>query len=88
MISDINSGKGSIGKLAKDPEFARKLDNTVTHLDSIIQSIDEGKGTIGQLVQNRSLYDHTDQTMNQAQQLVQSIRENPKKYLVIRLKVF
>ena len=88
LISDINSGKGSIGKLAKDPEFARKLDNTVTHLDSIIQSIDEGKGTIGQLVQNRSLYDHTDQTMNQAQQLVQSIRENPKKYLVIRLKVF
>jgi phospholipid/cholesterol/gamma-HCH transport system substrate-binding protein len=50
--------------------------------------VDEGKGSLGQLVQNRSLYDHTDQTMDQAQQLVKSIRENPKKYLVIHLKVF
>ena len=43
---------------------------------------------MGQLVQNRSLYDHADQTMDQAQQLVKAIRENPKKYLVIQLKVF
>jgi phospholipid/cholesterol/gamma-HCH transport system substrate-binding protein len=88
LISDINAGKGSIGKLAKDPALARKLDDTVTRLDSILQTIDEGRGTIGQLVQNRSLYDHTDQTMDQAQQLIKAIREDPKKYFVIRLKVF
>ena len=88
LLADINSGKGSIGKLAKDPEFARKLDDTVTRLDNILTGVDEGKGTIGQLMQNRSLYDHTDQTMDQAQQLVKSIRDNPKKYLVIRLKLF
>jgi phospholipid/cholesterol/gamma-HCH transport system substrate-binding protein len=39
-------------------------------------------------MQNRSLYDHTDQTMDQAQKLVKSIRDDPKKYLVIRLKIF
>jgi phospholipid/cholesterol/gamma-HCH transport system substrate-binding protein len=88
LLTDINSGKGSMGKLAKDPLFARKLDDTVTRLDSILQSIDEGKGTIGQLMQNRTLYDHTDQTMDQAQQLLKAIREDPKKYFVIRLKVF
>ena len=88
LLSDVNSGKGALGKLAKDPEFAKKLDDTVTRLDGILTSIDEGKGTIGQLMQNRSLYDHTDQTMDQAQQLVKSIRNDPKKYLVIRLKLF
>lgn len=88
LLADVNAGKGSIGKLAKDPEFAKKLDDTVTRLDGILTGIDEGKGTLGQLMQNRSLYDHTDQTMDQAQQLVKSIRDNPKKYLVIRLKVF
>ena len=88
LLADVNSGKGTIGKLAKDPEFAKKLDDTVTRLDNILTSVDEGKGTIGQLMQNRSLYDHTDQTMDQAQQLVKSIRNNPKKYLVIRLKLF
>jgi phospholipid/cholesterol/gamma-HCH transport system substrate-binding protein len=39
-------------------------------------------------MQNRSIFDHTDQTMDQAQQLVKAIRENPKKYLVIHLKLF
>lgn len=88
LMADINAGKGGIGKIAKDPAFAQKLDDTVTRLDNILKDVDEGKGSIGQLVQNRSLYDHADQTLDEAQQLVKGMRENPKKYLVIQLKVF
>jgi phospholipid/cholesterol/gamma-HCH transport system substrate-binding protein len=88
LVADINAGKGAMGKIAKDQAFAAKLDDTVTRLDNILKGVDEGKGTIGQLVQNRSLYDHADQTLDQAQLLVKSIREDPKKYLVIRLKLF
>ena len=88
LLAQINAGKGALGKLAKDPAFAQKLDDTVTHLDSIVRSVDEGQGTMGQLFKNRTLYDHTDQAMVETQQLVKSIRENPKKYLVIRLKMF
>jgi phospholipid/cholesterol/gamma-HCH transport system substrate-binding protein len=88
LVSEINAGKGSIGKIAKDPAFAQKLDDTITHLDSVLKSVDEGKGTLGQLLQNRSVYDHADQTLDQTQQLVKSIREDPKKYLVIHMKIF
>lgn len=88
LLAEINAGKGALGKLSKDPAFAQKLDDTVTRLDSILTSVDEGKGTMGQLLHNRSLYDHTDQTMDQTQQLIKAIREDPKKYFVIRLKVF
>ena len=88
IVADINSGKGFIGMLAKDPEFARRLDDTVTRLNNILATIDQGKGTVGQLIQNRSLYDHADQTLDEAQKLVKGMRENPKKYLVIQLKVF
>ncbi|MGA3071588.1 MAG: MlaD family protein [Terracidiphilus sp.] len=88
LVAEINAGKGSLGKIAKDPAFAEKLDDTVSRLDSILKSVDEGKGTLGQLVQNRALYDNADQTLDQTQQLVKSIREDPKKYLVIRMKVF
>ncbi len=88
LVAEINAGKGSLGKLAKDPAFAEKLDDTVSRLDSILKGVDEGKGTLGQLVQNRALYDHADQTLDQTQQLVKGMREDPKKYLVIRLKLF
>jgi phospholipid/cholesterol/gamma-HCH transport system substrate-binding protein len=88
MAAEINAGKGALGMIAKDPAFAGKLDDTINRLDLILKGINEGKGTLGQLVQNRALYDHADQTMDQAQQLVKSIREDPKKYLVIRMKIF
>jgi phospholipid/cholesterol/gamma-HCH transport system substrate-binding protein len=88
LVAEVNAGKGSLGKLAKDPEFARKLDDTVTRLDTILKGVEEGKGTLGQLAQNRALYDHADQTLDQAQQLVKGMRDDPKKYLVIRLKMF
>jgi phospholipid/cholesterol/gamma-HCH transport system substrate-binding protein len=88
LVAEINAGKGALGKLAKDPEFAAKLDDTVTRLDSILKGVDEGKGTLGQLAQNRSLYDHADQALDQTQQLVKVMREDPKKYFVIRVKLF
>ncbi len=88
LVTEINAGHGALGKFSKDPAFAQKLDDTVTRLDSILKSVDEGKGSLGQFVQNRSFYDHADQTLDQAQQLVKSIREDPKKYLVIHMKVF
>jgi phospholipid/cholesterol/gamma-HCH transport system substrate-binding protein len=88
IVADINAGKGSLGKLAKDEAFAKRLDDTVSRLDDILNGLQQGKGTLGQLVVNRSLYDHIDQTMDQSQQLVKAIREDPKKYFVIRLRVF
>jgi phospholipid/cholesterol/gamma-HCH transport system substrate-binding protein len=88
LVSEINQGKGALGKLAKDPAFAARLDDTVTRLDSILKNVDEGKGSLGQLVQNPALYNHADQTLDQTQQLIKGMREDPKKYLVIRLKLF
>lgn len=88
LTTEINAGQGSIGKLAKDPTFARKLDETVTRLDNILTSVDEGNGTLGQLIKNRTLYDNTDKTMDEAHQLLKAIRQDPKKYFVIRLKMF
>ena len=88
LVAEINAGKGTLGLLAKDPAFAAKLDDTVIRLDGILENLDDGKGTLGQLMQNRALYDHADQTLDQASQLVKAIREDPKKYLVIRMKIF
>lgn len=88
LLRQINSGQGALGKAIKDPEFARKLDNTVTQLNTILTDLNAGKGSAGQFLKNRSLYDHLDSTSDQAGQLIKAIRENPKKYFVIRLKLF
>jgi phospholipid/cholesterol/gamma-HCH transport system substrate-binding protein len=88
LLEGINSGKGAIGKLTQDPAFAQKMDETVTSLNTLLKGINEGKGTLGQLTINRSLFDHFDQTLDQTQLLVKDIRGDPKKYLVIHMKIF
>ncbi|MFZ0337024.1 MAG: MlaD family protein [Terracidiphilus sp.] len=88
LLASINSGKGSIGKLVKDPDFAQKLDDAITNLDGILKSVNAGEGSAGQFVKNKSVYEHADETMDQAQQLIKAIRQDPKKYLVIQMKVF
>ncbi len=88
LLAQINAGKGTLGELARDPAFAQKLNDTVTNLNALLKGINGGQGTLGQLAKNRTLYDHLDQTANQAQQLIKGMRKDPKKYLVIRLKLF
>jgi phospholipid/cholesterol/gamma-HCH transport system substrate-binding protein len=88
LVANINAGKGSIGYLAKDPAFAKKLNDSVTQLDSILIRINKGEGTLGQLSTNDTLYKNTDQLLVESRSLVGAIRQNPKKYLSIRLRLF
>ena len=88
ILADVNSGKGALGMLAKDPKFAAKLNDTVTNLDTLLDNINKGEGTIGQLAKNPSLYHHTDDVMTNTSKLIEAIRQNPKKYLSIKLHIF
>ena len=88
LTDDINAGKGTIGKLAKDDALAKKLDNVVTKLDALTTSLEAGEGTAGKLFKDPSLYNNTDQMLIETRQLVKAIREDPKKYLTFRVKIF
>jgi len=88
LTEDINAGKGTLGKLTKDEELARKLDNTITKLSSLATNLEAGQGTVGKLFKDESLYNNADKMLVESRDLVKAIRENPKKYLSIKLHIF
>lgn len=88
LIAGINAGKGGMGLIAKDPQFAARLRDAVDKLDSLLNRIDSGQGTLGQLVRNPSVYNNLDQTITETRALVAGVRQDPKKYLTFRVKVF
>ncbi len=88
LMEDIGQGKGALGMLAKDQAFAAKLNATMSRLQSISERLDRGEGTAGKLLKDPALYNDSDQVLIEARALVQAIRQNPKKYLDIRLHVF
>jgi len=88
LTDDINAGKGALGKLTKDEALAQKLENTITKLSVLTDRLEAGEGTAGMLFKDPSLYNNLDETLVETRQLVKSIRENPKKYLTFKVKVF
>jgi phospholipid/cholesterol/gamma-HCH transport system substrate-binding protein len=88
LTDDINAGKGALGKIAKDQEFANKLQNTMDRLSDLTTRLDAGEGSAGKFLRDPALFNNTNQLLTETQDLIRSIRQNPKKYLTIRLKVF
>jgi phospholipid/cholesterol/gamma-HCH transport system substrate-binding protein len=88
ITEDINAGKGTLGKLTKDEELARKLDNTISKLSALATQLEAGQGTAGKLFKDETLYNNASQMLVESRDLVKAIRENPKKYLSIKLHIF
>lgn len=88
VTDDINAGKGTIGKLTKDEELAKKIDNTISKLSDLTTRLEAGQGTAGKLFKDDTLYNNANDMLVETRSLVKAIRENPKKYLSIKLHVF
>jgi phospholipid/cholesterol/gamma-HCH transport system substrate-binding protein len=88
LTDDINAGKGAIGKMTHDQEFADKLQATISNLAALTDRLDKGEGTAGMLFKDPALYNNSNQMLVETRELVKSIRENPKKYLTFKVKVF
>jgi len=88
LTEDINAGKGTIGRLSKDEELANKLDTTITKLSELTTDLQAGKGTAGKFLKDETLYNNANDTLQQARDFMKAFRENPKKYLSIKLHIF
>ena len=88
LTDDVNAGKGAIGKMAKDKEFADKLQNTINRLSNLADKLDTGNGSAALFIRDPAVYNNTNKLLTETQDLIKAVRENPKKYLTIRVKVF
>ncbi len=88
LTDQINAGHGTLGKLTQDDELAKKLDTTITKLSELTTELQAGQGTAGKLFKDDTLYNNANEMLVETRNLVKAIRENPKKYLSIKLHVF
>ncbi len=88
VSEDLNAGKGTAGRLLKDEELGKKIDTTMTKLAALTSELEAGQGTVGKLFKDDALYNNANQMLEESRNLVKAIRENPKKYLSIKLHIF
>lgn len=62
-----------------------QLQSTTTTLDAILARIERGEGTIGKLLRDDKLYEDMDRLFVNLDGLVSDLKENPEKYLSIKV---
>ena len=81
--------KRTVRKAEKDLDklvaVADKLDKNLDMLSGVLKDIKEGKGTVGKLMQDEELYNELESTLKETKALLKDIKENPKKYINIRV---
>ncbi len=85
VVADINSERGFIGKLLKDPALYDRLNKASERMNSFVEKLDKGEGTLGRLAGDEKLYKDLEETTRSLKELIKDIRENPKKYLTIKV---
>ncbi len=102
ITTDLNEGKGTAGKFLKDEKLYEDARNTLARFNSTAEKVDtllgdaqNGKGTIGKLLVDETLYNNLNQTSSNINQLssegtklIYDFRQNPKKFLSIKFKLF
>ena len=88
LVTQVNSGQGTLGKFVKDDDFYHKLDDLLAKLATTMDKINSGQGTLGQLMVNPQLYESLNGATREFQSLAKDMRANPKKFLTIRLTLF
>ncbi|MHB8482758.1 MAG: MlaD family protein [Nitrospiria bacterium] len=56
VASDLETGKGTLGKLLHDDQLYQKLDSAMGNIQKITEKIGSGEGTIGKLVTDEKAY--------------------------------
>ena len=102
ISTDLAEGRGSAGKFLRDEQLyddARntlaRFNSTATKIESILTDAQAGRGTLGKLLTDETLFNNVNQTASNFNQLssegtklIYDFRQNPRKYLRIRLSIF
>jgi phospholipid/cholesterol/gamma-HCH transport system substrate-binding protein len=75
IVSAIQNGKGSVGKLINDPELYDRANATVNQLQRLMNQMSSGRGSIGKLFYSDELYTKIDDSVTKLNKIVDEVNQ-------------
>jgi len=88
MIKDVREGKGTLGKLATDDSLFTNLRNASANVATAASKLNDNTTTAGKLFSDPKLYDNLAGLTGDMRLLIGDFRQNPKKFLHIKVTLF
>ncbi|MGO8819263.1 MAG: MlaD family protein [Terriglobia bacterium] len=74
ITTQVQAGKGSIGKMIYDQTLYNKLNATISTAQTLMDRTEQGQGTIGKLMVDETLYNRTLGTLDRLDKVIDQIQ--------------
>jgi phospholipid/cholesterol/gamma-HCH transport system substrate-binding protein len=88
ITADIEAGRGTLGKFVKDEKLHDEVQATVASLRSITDRLNRGEGSAGKFLHDEALYNSVNQMSSEVIKLLYDFRQNPRRFLSVRVSLF
>jgi phospholipid/cholesterol/gamma-HCH transport system substrate-binding protein len=84
----LTRNDNTAGKLLTEKELYDRINSTMSRIDDLTKNLNSGQGTAGQLLHNKEMYDNMNSAAKELKDLIAAIKQDPKKYLNVRVSIF
>jgi phospholipid/cholesterol/gamma-HCH transport system substrate-binding protein len=88
LLTDVHDGKGTLGKLATDDTLFTNLRDASANVRDASAKMNSNQGTMGKFFTDPAFYDNVTGLTGDLRSLVGDFRQNPKKFLHIKVGLF
>ncbi|HYM10795.1 MAG TPA: MlaD family protein [Bryobacterales bacterium] len=74
LMSQVESGKGTIGKLLYDDTLYKRMDAVVAQTQDVVGLVQSGKGTLGKLLADDALYNEANATLQRVDTVLSGVQ--------------
>jgi phospholipid/cholesterol/gamma-HCH transport system substrate-binding protein len=75
IITKVNTGQGTIGKVLNDPALYDHLNSVAGKIDAMAATIQQGQGSIGKLVASDELYNRANETVGKLDDVLTAVHD-------------
>jgi phospholipid/cholesterol/gamma-HCH transport system substrate-binding protein len=88
LLTDVHDGKGTLGKLATDESLYTNLRDASAKVRDASAKLDSNQGTAGKFFTDPAFYDNMTGLTGDMRLLISDFRQNPKKFLHVKMAIF
>jgi phospholipid/cholesterol/gamma-HCH transport system substrate-binding protein len=88
LLGDVREGKGTLGKLVTDDTLFANLRDATANVRDASAKLNSNQGTMGKFFTDPAFYDNMTGLTGDLRSLVGDFRQNPKKFLHIKIGIF
>ena len=84
----MEAGEGTLGRLSTDDQLYVDMRRTMDQMAAFLEAVQAGEGTLGRLAKDEALYQNLNHLTSEMVKLIHDFRQDPRKFLTIRFKLF